>query len=186
MVAAGMVDNTENTKNIRRAKKWKSYDEPLKLTELVVKTAGTSSDDNFTEFVWHRYWRPFDYSVRWSMNYSVAFTALTILVIAAGVASSVIASMSGHEGDVAIAVLGVLVAVMAAVNRLWRPGPRAALRHQAANDLRREGWRFVCGEGRYRTCKKEDRLKIFFDAIEAINLTPEAIDEREMEGGEGG
>jgi Protein of unknown function (DUF4231) len=174
-----MADNT------RRAK-WKFYDEPMKLTELVLKTAGVSSDDSFTEFVWHRYWRPFDYSVRWSMNYSFAFTALTILVIAAGVASSVIASMSGHEGDVAIAVLGVLVAVMAAANRLWRPGPRAVLRHRAANDLRREGWRFVCGQGRYSDGAAEDRRKVFFEEIEAINRTPEAIDEREMESGDGG
>lgn len=173
-----MADSTRRTK-------WKFYNEPTRLTELVLKTAGDSADEGFIEFVWHRYWRPFDYSVRWSMHYSFAFTALTILVIA-GVASSVIASMSGHEGDVAIAVLGILVAVMAAANRLWRPGPRAALRHRAANDLRRAGWRFVCQQGQYRDCEGKDRLKAFFDEIEAINRTPEAIDEREMEGGNDG
>jgi hypothetical protein len=110
---------------------------------------------------------------------------LTVLVIAAGVTSSVIAALPGEGGDIAIAVLGVFVAVVAAVNRLWRPGSRAAIRHRTANALRREGWSFACQEGRYQQKSGRDPASIFFEEVERINLPAESIDEQELEG-EGG
>ena len=155
--------------------------EPSELADLVLKKADHAGGEEFDEFVRHRYWRPFDHSVRWSSRYSFAFSALTILVIAGGVASSVLASLPNHHANTAIAILGILVAVTASVNRLWRPGARAALRHRTANSLRREGWSFVCGQGRYRKCER-DPIDVFFEEVERINLPAESIDEQEMEG----
>ena len=72
------------------------------------------------------------------------------------------------------------MAILAAVNRLWRPGLRAAVRHRAANELRREGWAFVCEEGHYKN-PKVDRLGTFFSEVERINAPAEAVDEQQVE-----
>lgn len=157
--------------------------EPAELTGLVLESAGDLVDAGFAKFVRYRYQRPFQHSVAWSMRYSFAFTTITVLIIGAGVTSSVLAGLSGHGSDTLIAVLGVFVAIAASVNRLWRPGPRAALRHRTANALRREGWSFVCKQGRYAVDVEADRLKIFFAEVERINMPAEAIDEQELEGG---
>jgi hypothetical protein len=157
--------------------------EPVELTKLVSRKAKDIEDDaSFERFVRHRFGRPFEHSVRWSFRYSTAFTALTIVVIAGGVTSSVLAALPGHEGDLVIAVLGVLVAVTAAVNRLWRPGARAVLRHRTANALRREGWSFVCDQGAYGAAESNP-IDLFFEEVERINMPAEAIDEQEPDEG---
>ena len=154
--------------------------EPRELAELVLDRIDPA--DPRGQFVRHRFWRPFEHSVVSALRYSVWFTLLTVLVIAGGVSSSLLSQTEWAHVDALIAASGLLVAIAAAVNRLWRPGLRSALRNKVANELRREGWRFVCDEGPYET--SDDKVGIFFKEVERINAPAEAIDETPGEGGE--
>lgn len=155
------------------------YDEPGELASLVEKTINdlTTGSAPFNQYIRHRYRRPFEYSVYWSIRYSIAFTVLTTFVIAGGLASSVLAS-SGNGNSALVSGIGLLVAISAAVNRLWRPGVRAALRHQAANALRRHGWSFVCGRKPYDIAYDKS-IDLFLLEIERINRGVESIDEHQ-------
>jgi hypothetical protein len=167
----------------------KFKDEPEELSSLILERLEKDPQGPFDEFVEHRFWRPFEHSVKRADLYSAAFTGFTLLVIGGGVASSILSEVPGNP-HTAIAIIGVAVALAAAVNRLWRPGLRAALRHRTANELRREGWNFVCEQGHYErsddTDQEDKRIQLFFRRVEKINAPVEAIDEQEMEGkGEG-
>jgi hypothetical protein len=153
--------------------------EPRELSALVLDKIDPR--DPRSQFVKHRFWRPFEHSVVSALRYSVWFTVLTVLVIAGGVSSSLLSQTEWAHVDVLIASSGLLVAI-AAVNRLWRPGLRSAVRNKVANELRREGWRFVCDEGQYET--SDDKVGTFFKEVERINAPAEAIDETPGEGGE--
>jgi hypothetical protein len=158
--------------------------EPCNLATLILQTAQSTDqgcESSFKDFVRHRYWRPFDHSVRSSFFFAFAFTSLTVTAIAAGLASSVLATTSWDGKDVVIAILGLLAAISTAINRLWRPGLRSAMRHRAANELRREGWAFVRGQGRYADIRAKNRVDAFFVAIESINRVVEELDETPVE-----
>lgn len=153
--------------------------EPAELAHHVLETTG-SGDPGIKGFVHHRFWRPFRYSIKAEKWYGIGFSALTVVVIAGGLTSSVLAGAPGNN-DVAIAVLGIVVAIAAAVNRLWRPGLRAVVRSRTANSLRREGWNFVSGRGRYQDLQPPARLDVFIDAVEEINVAAEVVDETPVE-----
>jgi hypothetical protein len=155
-------------------------DEPAELAGLIVKKAG-STDPEFSRFVAHRFYRPFRHSINSAPKYGFAFSAISVLVIGAGLASSALASANQANTPFVVA-LGLLVAVAAAVNRLWRPGLRGAVRHETANSLRREGWSFVCGRGEY--ADGTDQRGAFVDRVERINVKAETIDEQPQEEGD--
>lgn len=150
--------------------------EPAELAQLILAKLDHNDPVPHDDFVRHRFWRPFEHSINRADRYSILFTIFTLLVIGGGVASSLLTQISWGGSDTAIAVIGVLVALAAGVNRIWRPGVRAALRHRVANDLRREGWSFVCDEGRYKELT-ENKVSTFFKEVERINASAEAIDE---------
>lgn len=155
--------------------------EPRQLSALVL--AKIDPGDPRSQFVEHRFWRPFEHSINSAFTYSIWFTVLTVLVIAGGVTSSLLSQTELDHADALIAISGLLVAVAAAVNRLWRPGLRGALRNKVANELRREGWCFVCDEGPYET--SSDKVGTFFREVERINAPAEAIDETPGEDSQG-
>jgi hypothetical protein len=155
-------------------------DEPAELADLIVRKAG-STDPEFPRFVAHRFYRPFRHSISSAPKYGFAFSAISVLVIGAGLASSALASANQANTPFVVA-LGLLVAVAAAVNRLWRPGLRGAVRHETANSLRREGWSFVCGRGEY--AESTDQRAAFVDRVERINVKAETIDEQSQEANE--
>ena len=148
--------------------------EPEELAKLIL--GRFSDDDPRRKFVKHRFWRPFEHSIDSAITYSVSFTLLTLVVIAGGIASSIISQTGWGHAETLIAITGLVVAVAAAVNRLWRPGLRAALRNKVANDLRREGWSFICEEGPYKD-PGGDRIGTFFKEVERINAQAEEFDE---------
>lgn len=152
-------------------------DEPLELAKLIAQKA-EDGDAEFERFVAHRFYRPFKHSITVAPWYGGAFSAVSVLVISAGLASSALAS--ADQGNTAlVVVLGLFVAVATAVNRLWRPGLRAAVRHETANALRREGWSFVCERGEYT--EEADRQGVFVDRIERLNVKAENVDEQTPE-----
>jgi hypothetical protein len=156
--------------------------EPAELARLVVNVGGRS-DGDFKRFVAHRFYRPFRHSIKSAPLYGLAFSAVSVLVIAAGLASSALASTDQANTGFVVG-LGLFVAVATAANRLFRPGLRSAVRHETANALRREGWSFVCGRGAY--AENDDNRSAFVDSIERINVKAETIDEQSPELGENG
>ena len=163
----------------RRRKRSDFKHEPYALADLVVKT-GDEKDRRFFGFVKYRFRRPFLHSLKWSMRYGFAVSALSLLAIGAGLASTTLAAVPGTN-DVAIGLLGLLVALTTAVNRVWRPGLRAVVGHRTANDLRREGWEFVCGRGKYAEVDQAGRTALFIDSIERINASAEMVDEEPID-----
>lgn len=153
--------------------------EPGDLSVLV--TARMPGGKGDSEFVRHRFHRPLAYSVKWSIRYEWAFTILSIAVIAGGLLSSALAAAPGGGNDTLIVAVGLTIAVVAAVNRLWRPGLRAVARHRTANSLRHEGWMFVCGRERYDGMSADESRAAFIDEVERINKAVESIDESTSE-----
>jgi hypothetical protein len=152
--------------------------EPGELSQLVAERM--SGHDGAVRFVRFRFHRPLAYSITWSFRYGYASSLLSVGVIAFGLASSALAA-AGDSNDTVIAAFGLVIAVVAAINRLWRPGLRAVARHQTANALRREGWAFVLGRGAYENLPDATARSEFQDAVERINAAVEAIDESQAE-----
>lgn len=153
--------------------------EPGELSELVARRM--QADDGAVKFVRFRFHRPLAYSITWSLRYGFASTVLSVAVIAGGLASSALAASEGAN-DTLIAILGLAIAVVASINRLWRPGLRAVARHQTANALRREGWAFVLAYDSYADLAELEARAAFVGAVERINRAVEAIDESQPEG----
>jgi hypothetical protein len=152
--------------------------EPGELSELV--TRRMQGHDGAVKFVRFRFHRPLAYSITWSLRYGFASTALSVAVIAGGLASSALAASEGAN-DTLIAIFGLAIAVVASINRLWRPGLRAVARHQTANALRREGWAFVLAHDSYADLEDLEARAAFIDSVERINRAVEAIDESQPE-----
>jgi hypothetical protein len=157
--------------------------EPTELADLIVQRAEERGmilgDKRFRSFVEYRWQRPFQYGFKWGRWYGLAFSALSLLAIAAGLGSSAIVTAGGEGGwwTVVVAVLGLVVGVSAAVNQIWRPAQRSVARHQSVNALRREGWDFVCDRGRYKDKWGTEGVDLFIDEIGRILRPVEAIDE---------
>jgi hypothetical protein len=152
-------------------------EEPSALAGRLINIAGSDAPPGFPEFVKYRFWRPLQYSLKASFWYGWASSGLSVLAIAGGLASSALAAGPGSH-DTLVAALGLLVVVTTTVNRIWRPGLRAVVRSQTANQLRREGWAFVCGRGNYVDLEPRARAPVFVDEVERINVTAEAVDEQ--------
>src|SRR3982751_6196322 len=104
--------------------------EPRELSALVLSKI--SREDPRRQFVRHRFWRPFEHSINSAFKYSTWFSVLTMVVIAGGVASSILSQTEWDHADALIAISGLSVAIAAAVNRLWGPGLRGAMRKKVA------------------------------------------------------
>jgi hypothetical protein len=131
----------------------------------------------FDDWLRFRFTNPLEDDAAAGPDYSKAFNALSILTISAGLASSALAGAMGNAPRLAIAILGLVVGVLAAVNRIWNPAQRSVARYQAAYALRREGWDFVHDRGRYARLPPDLRLGAFIDEIGHIHRAVETVDE---------
>lgn len=104
-------------------------------------------------------------------------TAIGVATIGAGLGSSALATTSGNGATGAVAVLGIVVGVLSAINQIWRPSQRSVARYQAAFALRREGWDFLNDRGRYERLDPEARLATFIDEVARVHRAVESIDE---------
>lgn len=158
-------------------------EEPEELAKLIVETAKSPevSGQSLSDFVKYRFRRPFEHSLSASFAFGYAFAALTLIAIVGAVGSSLLAATSWGGRDIAIAVLGLSAALATTLNRIWQPGLRAAQRHQVANQLRKEGWALVRGQGPYACPKDAKALQAFFASVEKINRIAEEIDETPAE-----
>jgi hypothetical protein len=136
-----------------------------------------ASGQELEDWVKYRFQGPLIASAEAGPDYGKAFTALSVLTIAAGLASSVIASATGQPSKVAIGALGLAVGLLTAINRIWNPAQRSVARYQAAYALRREGWDFVNGRGRYGKLDADKRLGAFIDEVGRIHREVESLDE---------
>ena len=145
-----------------------------KAADLV---AGTDTPRaTFDDWLRFQFGDPLSRNAKAGPQYSKAFNALSVLTIAAGLASSLVAGVGGGS-TVAIGILGIAVGIFTAANRIWNPARRSVVRYQAAYALRREGWDFVNGLGRYKKRDPESYLETFMSEIDQIHRGVESIDE---------
>jgi hypothetical protein len=135
------------------------------------------SSEAFDDWLRFRFTKPLEDDAAAGPDYSKAFNAISVLTIAAGLASSVIAGATVDTPRYAIGLLGLVVGVLTAVNRIWNPAHRSVARYQAAYALRREGWDYVQGRGRYARLQPDMRLGAFIDEVGNIHRGVESIDE---------
>lgn len=120
-------------------------------------------------------------------KYGFAFAFLSIVGVAAGVISSGIAAgwSGASRSRWAILVLGLLVALAAAINQVWRPGEKSVSRMRGANALRNEGWAFVHKRGRYRLLADDrEAFGLFVDEVFRIVGEAAVVDEAHVQGPE--
>jgi hypothetical protein len=136
----------------------------------------TADIERFNDWLRFRFSGPLVEDADAGPDYSKAFNLLSIMTIAAGLAASVVANTTGG-GKIVIGVLGIAVGVFTTINRIWNPSQRSTARYQAAYALRREGWDFVHGLGRYSDHRLSAQLETFMDEVGRIHRGVEAIDE---------
>jgi hypothetical protein len=159
------------------------------LAEHVIHKGGDLPEgDPFRDFVRLRFQEPLRANARGGPLYGRAFTAMSVATIAAGLASSAVATASsgetlGTSDTVFVAILGILVSVLAAITQIWRPAQRSVARYQAAYALRREGWDYVHDLGRYEALEGAARRPAFITEVNRIHRGVEAIDESIAEEG---
>jgi hypothetical protein len=136
-----------------------------KLDDIGGSSALSMSGSNgaVTDFVEYRFVAPLEANAWGGPAYGRAFTAISVATIAAGLFSSSIAAVFDRPSAAAIAILGLAVGVLTAINQLWKPAQRSGARYQAAYALRREGWDFVNGRGRYAQLDEDRQLGLFVD-----------------------
>jgi hypothetical protein len=132
--------------------------------------------ERFNDWLRFRFSGPLEEDAEAGPDYSKAFNLLSIMTIAAGLAASVVANTT-DSGKIVIGVLGITVGVFTTINRVWNPSQRSTARYQAAYALRREGWDFVHGLGRYHDIRPIVQLETFMDEVGRIHRGVEAIDE---------
>jgi hypothetical protein len=148
-----------------------------KAVQCLSDRPGAAADtERFNDWLRFRFRGPLEEDAEAGPDYSKAFNLLSIMTIAAGLAASVIANTT-NGGKIAIGVLGIAVGVFTAINRIWNPAQRSTARYQAAYALRREGWDFVHGLGRYRDLRLPAQLETFMQEVGRIHRGVEAIDE---------
>jgi hypothetical protein len=118
-------------------------------------------------------------------KYALAFTVLSLAVIASGFASSGIAAgwngASWARGT--ILGLGLVAGIAAAINQIWRPGEKAISRMRGANALCAEAWAFLECRGRYRQATGDNEgFGLFVDEVLRIVQQASAVDESPVEG----
>lgn len=132
--------------------------------------------ERFNDWLRFRFSGPLEENAEAGPDYSKASNLLSVMTIAAGLAASVIANTT-DSGKIVIGILGIAVGVFTTINRIWNPSQRSTARYQAAYALRREGWDFVHGLGRYHDLRLIAQLETFMDEIGRIHRGVEAIDE---------
>lgn len=179
----------------RRAKSWRwrwfgraRQPEADCLTGQIAEKARAENaypDVDLDCFLAHRFHEPLLKYGASGPLYGRAFTVLSVSVVAAGFASSAISANSSTAEDWrwVLIVLGLLVALFTAVNQLWKPGMRSVGNYRAGNALRREGWDYVFDRGRYE--ERKEGFHLFLDAIKEIQSQVDAIDEVQVEVGNG-
>jgi uncharacterized membrane protein YcjF (UPF0283 family) len=116
---------------------------------------------------------------RWGGWYGLAFTVLSVAALVAGLASSGIAAgwSEAHWARWTILVLGLIAAVSAVVNQVWRPGQKSSSRTKGGNALRREAWEYLNDRNRYTDLDHNEAFGLFVDQVAAIVREAEEIDE---------
>jgi len=158
------------------------------LPEAQAPDAGDlDSEDPFVAFVRLRFEEPLRANAFGGPAYGRAFTAMSVATIAAGLTSSSIVTASSGEPlsgstTVAVASLGILVGVLAAIVQLWKPAQRSVARYRAAYASRREGWDYIHDLGRYEGLSVSEGRKAFMTQINSIHQGVESIDESVSEG----
>jgi hypothetical protein len=137
--------------------------------------------DTRVEFARLQFCSPMGNYTRWGGWYGVAFTVLSLAALVAGLASSGIAA-GWSEADWArwwILGLGLVAAVAAAVNQVWKPGQKSASRTRGGNALRREAWDYLNDLGRYEELKSspQEAFGLFANQVSAIVRAAEEVDE---------
>jgi Protein of unknown function (DUF4231) len=80
--------------------------------------------------------------------HSFFYAMSNVIAVAGGSASAAIAA-TGGTNSLAVLLIGLAVAASAALGQLFRFGERSRVRYRAGNQLRKEGWDYVVGRGRY-------------------------------------
>jgi hypothetical protein len=112
----------------------------------------------------------------------LAFGVFSVLSIAGGVAVSTV-SASGESQSGWVIALGLIVAASTAINQITRTGQKSAVRYRAGNALRREGWDYVMGRGRYvNLSDPKAEFEAFYDAVWDIERPADLTVELESEG----
>lgn len=120
---------------------------------------------------------------RFAGKYSAAFILTTLLVVASGVLTSSIGAgwPSAHWAKIVLLVLGLVTALGAALNHLWRPGRKGTGRMRGANRLTTEGWNLVHGAGRYRELNVAAAYDLFVEEVGRILADTAAVDEADVD-----
>lgn len=116
--------------------------------------------------------------------YGRAFTSLSVAAIAAGVASSAISANPDSAESLRwlLFALGLVVAIVTSINQLWKPAQRSVGAYRAGNALRREGWDYVNGRGRFQGLTDERKAyDLLLDQIREIQAQVDSIDEVQAE-----
>jgi hypothetical protein len=117
-------------------------------------------------------------NARAAPRFGGAATAIGVIIIGAGLASTTIAGATDERWSTfVIGGLGILVGVLGAINQIWRPGARSVSRYHAAFGLRREGWDYLNDQARYEGLKPMEQLAIFIREVGRAHLVVEAVEE---------
>jgi hypothetical protein len=127
--------------------------------------------------------RPWEDGRKRARRFGRGATLLNLVGVAAGLASSSLATLGGaqegfSEQNIVVVLLGLTVSLAAATNQIARFGERSVARYQQVNALRREGWDFINCRGHYSTSASPDqRWDTFVDEVGRVQKAVEAVDE---------
>lgn len=110
-------------------------------------------------------------------KFMVWFHVLSVVAI---VGATAVSGLGGEVGWL-VTLLGVVIALATAINQAGRLGQRSAVRFTAGNALRKEGWDYVMGRGRYLNKEGAPAFALFYDAVWEIERPADAIVEAEPE-----
>jgi hypothetical protein len=131
-------------------------------------------------FIELRFRRPLAVYAQRAPRYRFGFTALTVVAIGAGFATSGVAVASGNTSSAKwiVFTLGLLVAIVNSVQQNWKPSQRSASEYQAAAALKTEGWNFVYKRGAYAALSDDSSTwGVFVDAVNGILRAAATLDE---------
>ncbi|HUA03773.1 MAG TPA: hypothetical protein VMB27_07725 [Solirubrobacteraceae bacterium] len=139
-------------------------------------------NSGLADWVQYRFREPLIESARTAESQSRLLLWLSSLTALLGVGASSFAVAGGGKSSLGpytwvAAACGVLVAGIAAVIQIRKPGQRSVANYQLAHMLRGEGWDFVSGRGLYRGRAGSQALDLFVDEVRRIERTAELFEE---------
>lgn len=139
-------------------------------------------NSGLADWVEYRFCEPLIESARTAKSQGRLLLWLSSMTALLGVGASSFAVAGGGKSTLGpftwvAAACGVLVAGIAAVTQIRKPGQRSVASYQLAHTLRREGWDFVSGRGIYRERAGSQALDLFVDEVSRIERTAELIEE---------